>query len=54
MGFEPTICPDCSYPPKFIMTALPKEDYEDDRQRYDVRCRDCGDFWVEIDEKENN
>jgi uncharacterized Zn finger protein len=50
MGFEPTSCPDCSYPPKFIFNALPKEDFEDGKQRYDVRCRDCGDFWVEIED----
>ncbi len=53
MGFEPTSCPDCKYPPNFILNALPKEDYEDNKQRYDVRCRDCGDYWVEIDEESN-
>ena len=52
MGFKPTLCPDCSYPPKFILIALSKEDYEDNKQRYSVRCRDCDDFWVEIDEEE--
>lgn len=51
MAFQPTSCPDCKYPPNFIYNALPKEDYEDDKQRYDVRCRDCGDYWVEIDEE---
>lgn len=54
MGLEPTLCPDCNYPPRFIVTALSKEDFEDGKQRYDVRCRDCGDFWVEIDEEKNN
>jgi hypothetical protein len=53
MGFNPTLCPDCNYPPKFILTALPKEDYEDNKQRYSVRCGDCDDFWVEIDEEES-
>lgn len=54
MGFEATTtCPDCSYPPNFILTNLSKEDFEDDLQRYEVRCRDCGDFWVEIDEEES-
>lgn len=50
MALKPTQCPDCSYPPNFIITALAKDDFEDDRQRYDIRCRDCNDFWVEIEE----
>jgi hypothetical protein len=56
MGFKLTLCPDCSYPPNFILTALLKrdyKDYEDNKQRYTVRCRDCNDFWVEIYEEEN-
>ena len=53
MGFNPTLCHDCNYPPKFILTALLKEDYKDNKQRYNVRCRDCDYFWVEIDEEEN-
>lgn len=53
MVFQPTSCPDCKYPPRFILNALPKEDYEDDKQRYDIRCRDCGDYWVEIDEEDS-
>lgn len=54
MAFKPTPCPDCPYPCNFILTALPKKDYSDHRQRYDVRCRECKDFWIEIDEEENN
>lgn len=54
MGYEPTLCPDCSYPPNLIVTALSKDDFEDGRQRYDVRCRECGDYWIEIDEEEDN
>lgn len=50
MVCQPTSCPDCKYPPNFIITALPLEDYEDGIQRYDVRCRDCNDFWVEIED----
>jgi hypothetical protein len=48
MAFEPTTCPDCSYPPSFILTELSKEDFEDGLKRFDVRCRDCKDYWIEI------
>jgi hypothetical protein len=34
-----------------MVTALAKEDYEDNKQRYDVRCRECGDYWIEIDDE---
>lgn len=52
MGFEPTSCPDCPYPCNFIVTALTKKDYEDNKQRYDIRCRKCSDHWIEIDDNE--
>lgn len=42
--FEPTICSDCSYPPNFIVTALPAEK---NREFFSVKCRDCGDIWKE-------
>jgi hypothetical protein len=51
MAFEPTTCPYCPYPCNFMVTALVKEDYEDKKQRYDVRCRECGDYWIEIDDE---
>ena len=53
MAFQPTTCPDCPYPCNFILTSLPKTDFDDNKQRYDVRCRECGDYWVEIDEEDN-
>lgn len=48
MAFKPTPCPDCQYPPNFILASLAKEDFDDDLDRIDIRCRDCGDHWVEV------
>lgn len=45
MKFEPTVCSDCSYPPNFIVTAMPNKS---NRQCFSVKCRDCGDSWEEM------
>jgi len=51
MTFNPIICPDCSYPPNFIVKQLPviKSDSEEELHclRFNVTCRDCGDVWEE-------
>ena len=45
MIIDPVTCPDCSFPPNFIMTTL----YSKDRGEYcGVQCRDCGDYWEEF------
>jgi len=51
MKFEPTICSDCSYPPNFIVTQLPKKD---NKLCFTVKCRDCGDSWEESPESDDN
>jgi len=44
MEFEPTICPDCNYPPNFITLQLPERN---GCPYFSVKCRDCGDIWEE-------
>lgn len=46
MATDVTVCPDCSYPPKFQYTRLPKTD--DGQTRVEIHCRDCNDIWVEV------
>lgn len=44
MKFTPTTCPDCSYPPNFVVTEL----LDDNKcPFYSIKCRDCGDIWDE-------
>jgi hypothetical protein len=50
MPFDPNFCPDCSYPPNFQFTRLPKT--EDGKNRTEVHCRDCNEIWVEIEDLE--
>ena len=47
MPFNPTLCPDCSYPPNFSYVRLPGK--ENGFNKIEVSCRDCDDIWVEID-----
>lgn len=51
MPVDPTVCPDCSYPPSFQFTRLPKTD--DGKNRVEVHCRACNDIWVEIDSSQS-
>lgn len=47
MIVDPVTCPDCSFPPNFIITTL----YSKNRGEYcGVQCRDCGDYWEEFPE----
>lgn len=52
MNFNPTTCPDCQYPPNFIVRQIPndKENFFSDSppcRKFGVTCRDCGDYWEE-------
>jgi hypothetical protein len=51
MPCNPTICPDCSYPPNFQISELPKNSAGN--VRYEIDCRDCGDVWIEEDEPDS-
>ena len=52
MACNPTLCPDCSYPPNFSLSNLIKR--EGEPQKYEIECRDCGDIWIEIDDEDPN
>lgn len=47
---NPAVCPDCSFPPNFATVDISLK--EDSCHRFSVKCRDCGDEWTEVLEKE--
>jgi len=47
MNCNPTVCPDCPYPPNFQITALPHK--ESSIQKYEIECRSCNDIWIEVE-----
>lgn len=49
MACNPTLCPDCPYPPNFSISELLKN--ADNIMRYEIECRECGDVWVELDDE---
>lgn len=49
--FEPTVCPDCSFPPNFVVTEKPSKSHGN---FFQIKCRDCGDCWEEFVEQEGS
>lgn len=51
MKFQMEVCPDCSVPPNWVAVEIPCD--TGCPRKFDVKCRDCGDNWIEQEDFED-